>query len=78
LTNEEGRTTVDLTPEAYHLARALAREKEQSLGRVVSELILRPVGPAVRPGKRSAAGFPLFSSGRPITAEDVRAALDDE
>ena len=72
------RTTIDLTEEAHHVASAVARERNISLGKVVSEFILMratalgPV-PAV-----SAAGFPLFSSGKPVTSEDVRAMLDED
>lgn len=71
------RTTIDLTPEAYHLAKAIARERDQSLGQVVSEFILRPATPAAPAGSRSEAGFPLFSSGRTVTSEDVQSILDE-
>jgi hypothetical protein len=72
------RTTIDLVPEALHLARAIARERHQSMGTVVSELILRqPVSAAPLPAY-SAAGFPVFASDRTVTSEDVRAFLDEE
>ena len=76
------RTTIDLTAEAYHLAKAVARERNASLGTVVSEFILQPV-PAAKTGargqkRRSAAGFPVFSSGKRVTSDDVRAILEED
>ena len=76
------RTTIDLTAEAYHLAKAVARERNASLGSVVSEFILQPA-PAAQAGgggkkRRSAAGFPIFSSGKRVTSDDVRALLDED
>ena len=75
------RTTIDLTTEAYHVAKAVARERNLSLGKVVSEFIVQPArspqtGGAKRK-RRSAAGFPVLSSGKRITSEDVRALLDE-
>ena len=74
------RTTLDLTPEAYHLAKAVARERKQSMGTVVSEFIVKP--PVTEQPNRiilgtSKAGFPTFSSGRPITTEEVTAMIDE-
>lgn len=71
------RTTIDLTPEAWHLAKSVAHERNQSLGKVVSEFILRPAISETSQPARSAAGFPLFRSGKPITSEGVQALLDD-
>ena len=72
------RTTLDLTPEAWYLAKAIARERQQSLGKVVSDFILRqPAAPAL-PQDHSAAGFPVFSSGTPVTSEDVQTLLDED
>ena len=74
------RTTLDLTPEAYHLAKAVARERKQSMGTVVSEFIVKPAG-TEQPNRiifgTSIAGFPTFSSGKPITTEDVKAMIDE-
>ena len=72
------RTTLDIPDEAYHVAKAIARDRDQSLGRVVGELILRSVQGA--PGasiQMSDYGFPTFRCTRPVTSEDVN-ALDDE
>ena len=73
------RTTLDLSTEAYHVAKALARERNLSLGKVVSEFILQRAGShgKARP-VHSAAGFPVFASGKRVTSEDVRALLDED
>jgi hypothetical protein len=72
------RTTLDLAPEAWHLAKAIARERHESLGKVVSDFILRQPATVAPPLPYSAAGFPVFSSGRPVTSEDVQNLLDEE
>ena len=72
------RTTLDIPDEAYYLAKAIARDQNRSLGRVVGDLILQS-----SKGAKSASitisdyGFPTFRCSRPVTTEDVR-ALDDE
>ncbi len=74
------RTTLDLTPEAYHLAKAVSRERKQSLGTVVSEYIVGPTKSKRTTGLDlgvSAAGFPTFDGGVRRTHEDVKALLDE-
>jgi hypothetical protein len=72
------RTTLDISDEAYYIAKAIARDQNRSLGRVVGDLILQSVK-----GSRDASivmsdyGFPTFRCARPVTSEDVK-ALDDE
>ena len=74
------RTTLDLTPEAQYLAKSVARERNKSMGAVISEFIL---GPA--PGKPSEhivlgvskAGWPTFNSGKRLTTEQVKAMIDE-
>jgi hypothetical protein len=72
------RTTLDIEDEAYYRAKAIARDQNRSLGRVVGDLILQSTK-----GTRSAAieisdyGFPIFRCSQTVTTEDVR-ALDDE
>ena len=72
------RTTLDIADEAYYLAKAIARDRNRSLGRVVGDLILQSSS-----GAKGALiamsdyGFPTFRCARPVTTEDVR-ALDDE
>jgi len=76
------RTTLDISDEAYYLAKAIARDQNRSLGRVVGDLILQSskVASGAKGGasiKMSEYGFPTFRCVRPVTTEDVR-ALDDE
>ena len=72
------RTTLDLDGTALEAARQLATHRAQSLGKVISELILKGLQ-SDAPAVRSKGGFPVFAakSGRPITLDDVRAAEDD-
>jgi len=76
------RTTLDLTAEAWHIAKTVAREENRSLGRVVSDFITgqgnRAAPPLNSPDtKRSEEPFPSFRCIRRVTSEDVR-SLDDE
>lgn len=71
------RTTLDLDSTALEAARQLAAHRAQSLGSVVSELILKGLqagAPVERKG-----GFPVFgaASGKPITLEDVKSGEDE-
>lgn len=73
------RTTVDLDDDVLAAARALAAAERRSLGKVVSDLIRRGLAP--RPVVEDDELFPVVRVGpnaAPITAEKVRAALDDE
>lgn len=73
------RTTLDVPDEAYYIAKAIARDQNRSLGRVIGDLILQSAKGA--PGGASITmsdyGFPTFRCTRPVTTEDVT-ALDDE
>jgi hypothetical protein len=72
------RTTLDISDEAYYIAKAIARDQNRSLGRVVGDLILQSSKGAKRGSiKMSDYGFPTFRCARPVTTEDVK-ALDDE
>ena len=72
------RTTLDVSDEAYYIAKAIARDRGRSLGRVVGELILQSSKGAKGASiEMSDYGFPTFRCGRPVTSEDVK-ALDDE
>lgn len=71
------RTTLDLSTTALEAARQLATHRAQSLGTVVSELILkglRAETPVARKG-----GFPVFAAGvgKTITLDDVKTAEDE-
>ncbi len=71
------RTTLDLSPTALEAARQLAAHRAQSLGAVISELILKGLRADAPPGSK--AGFPVFagSAGKTITLDDVKAAEDE-
>ena len=73
------RTTLDISDEAYYLAKAIARDQNRSLGREVGDLILQSSkgakGSAI---KMSDYGFPTFRCARPVTTEDVKALNDEE
>jgi hypothetical protein len=72
------RTTLDISDEAYYIAKAIARDQGRSLGRVVGDLILQSsTGSKDAFIKMSDYGFPTFRCARPVTTDDVR-ALDDE
>jgi hypothetical protein len=70
------RTTLDLEAAALQAARELAAHRGQSLGKVVSELVLKGLRsdlPAARRG-----GFPVFAAGaKPITLDDIKQAEDE-
>ncbi len=73
------RTTLDLESTALEAARQLATHRAQSLGTVVSELILKGLQSDAK--LRSKGGFPVFAgsaTGKPITLDDVKGAEDDE
>ena len=72
------RTTLDISDEAYYIAKAIARDQNRSLGRVVGDLILQSSKGAKGASiEMSDYGFPTFRCTRPVTTEDVK-ALDDE
>ncbi|MFN0170713.1 MAG: antitoxin [Bryobacteraceae bacterium] len=71
------RTTIDLTPEAYTIAKAVARDRKESLGKVVSAFIVARRETTPNRFRKSAAGFPTFETDRRVTSEDV-ASLEDE
>ena len=72
------RTTLDISDEAYYIAKAIARDQNRSLGRVVGDLILQSSKGAKGASiEMSDYGLPTFRCARPVTTEDVR-ALDDE
>jgi len=72
------RTTLDISDEAYYIAKTIARDQNRSLGRVVGDLILQSFNGAKGSSiEMSDYGFPTFRCARPVTTEDVK-ALDDE
>ncbi|HEY9067876.1 MAG TPA: hypothetical protein VIO33_23025 [Burkholderiaceae bacterium] len=74
------RTTLDIDSTALEAARQLAAHRAQSLGAVVSELILKGLRAEALPTARK-SGFPVFAnaaSGTTITLDDVKRAEDDD
>jgi len=73
------RTAVDLSEEALRFAKAVARNRRESLGRVLSYLIMKGAtssGGAI--GQIQVIdGLPAVSIGRMVTTEDVRAVQED-
>lgn len=73
------RTTLSIDDNALEAARKLSAARHQSLGRVVSDLMLRGLAmPASEPG--SDDGFPVFrvaEDSPPITLDDVKRDEDE-
>lgn len=67
------RTTIDLTDEAYQIAKGYAHDRRETLSKVVSDLILKGAkGTTVPPGEiRMVNGWPVVSVGRPVTSEEI-------
>lgn len=74
------RTTIDLTNDSYQMAKSIARERDESLGRVISELILKAVeAPAGRTHQVEIVdGLPTVSLGRIVTSEDVNRFIQED
>ena len=74
------RTTVDLDEDILRTVKDLAREREQSLGRVLSDLIRQGLQPAyqvkVKPGVIPT--LPLIPGGRSVTDQIIKDMLEDE
>ena len=72
------RTTLDIDSTALEAARQLAAHRAQSLGSIVSELILKALR-AESPTQQRRSGFPVFAAapGKTITLEDVKRAEDE-
>jgi hypothetical protein len=74
------RTTVDLDEDVVQVARDLAQERDQSLGRVLSDLVRRGLQPGPNPRIRR-GGIPILSrkpGARPVTARVVKNLLESE
>jgi len=71
---------VDLDEDLLRVAKALAQEREQSLGRVLSDLVRRGLQP---PGKGNARHgvipiLPRKAGGGPVTSQAVKELLEAE
>ena len=75
------RTTLTIDDDLLTAAKSLARDKSESIGEAVSELIrrgLRATSGTSNPSPNS--GFPVFcipQGAQPITLDDVRRAEDE-
>jgi len=72
------RTTLTIDDDLLDAARSLARSRSVPLGKVISELARKGMQASVRTRRKS--NFPVFpvsSSARPITLEDVK-KIEDE
>lgn len=72
------RTTVNLDAEVLRAVRSLARERQESLGTVISALVREALRPPDRVQYES--DFPVFQvkeGSPPITPEMVESALED-
>jgi hypothetical protein len=72
------RTTLDLDEDILRAAKDLARERNQTLGRTLSELARRGLRPAARPQLRG-RGLPVLPrkpGAKPVTSEMVKALLE--
>ncbi len=68
------RTTVDLDEDVLRVAKHLAQQRGQSLGRVLSDLARQGLQPVVRPKARMGA-IPTLArkpGARPVTLADVK------
>lgn len=75
------RTTLTIDDDLLAVAKTLARDRSESVGKALSDLVRRGLNatPRVRKG-RNCAEFPVFAVRRdahPITLDDVRKAEDE-
>jgi hypothetical protein len=74
------RTTVDLDEDVLRVVKHLAQEREQSLGRVLSDLVKRGLGPRgdIAVSKGFIPVLPRKPGARPVTSQHVRELLESE
>jgi hypothetical protein len=74
------RTTVDLDEDVLRVAKHLAQERQQSLGRVLSELARRGLQPVSRIGvaKGGIPVLPRNPGAQPVTSQHVKKLLEAE
>lgn len=74
------RTTIDLDEDILRLAKHLAQEREQSLGRVVSDLVRQGLQPSERVAARRGAIpiLPRRPGAQPVTSQAVKDLLESE
>ena len=68
------RLTINLDPELYALAKAIARKRDCSISVAVNELLRRGLevrGPKRRLRYRGSLAIPVVAGTKPITSQDV-------
>lgn len=74
------RTTIDLDARAHRIAKAIAQQRKETMGQVISEALLAVFCPETADSKVilgvSKAGFPTFRTGRTVTMEEVKEFLE--
>lgn len=74
------RTTVDLDEDVLRVAKHLAQEQEQSLGRVLSDLVRKGLQPPVEI-KAQNRHIPVLArrhGARPVTSQIVKELLETQ
>jgi len=74
------RTTVDIEEDVLRIAKSLASERGESLGRVLSELARRGLTPSTEPleFRNGIPVLPRKPGAKPVTSEHVKELLDSE
>ena len=75
------RTTLEIDDDVIQAARELARLKNQSVGRAISDLARRGLVPQNLPSVQLEHGIPVWKHGPgaiPVTNELVRSLAEDE
>ena len=73
------RTTLNIDDDVLRAARALAKDRQTSLGKVVSDLLRRALAPERAATYRDDVPvFHVSEGATPITPEMVRQALDED
>jgi hypothetical protein len=74
------RTTVDLDEDILRTAKQIARAQEQTIGRVLSDLVRRGLAPPLAPlGTHSRIPtFERLPGARTVTSEIVKELLESE
>jgi hypothetical protein len=74
------RTTVDLDDDVLRVAKDVARQRDQSLGRVLSDLVRRALTPS-QGNIKVRNGVPILPrkpGAKPVTSEIVKDLLESE
>lgn len=70
------RTTIDLSPDAYLVAKSFAAERKISMSSAVSQLVLGVLNNV--PARVTDDDWPSVSVGKVVTVESVRDFLDED